>query len=124
MRSTALAGLALVLAATAACADGPNLGRPIDPADIAPWDISIMPDGAGLPPGSGTVLKAQKFLQKDVRHATAIMARGLSSAPQSWADHHARVSTVQDHPYYWPYATRYSIYSPCDAVHAAQLPDK
>jgi cytochrome c len=48
------AALALALAAGAALAEGPNLGKPIDPADIAPWDISILPDGAGLPPGQGT----------------------------------------------------------------------
>jgi S-disulfanyl-L-cysteine oxidoreductase SoxD len=30
--------------------------RPLSPgwADLAPWDISIAPDGVGLPPGSGT----------------------------------------------------------------------
>src|SRR5499427_2607343 len=37
-----------------ALAQTPNLGKPIDPADIAAWDISILPDGTGLPPGSGT----------------------------------------------------------------------
>lgn len=46
--------LALVFGSSAVLAEGPNLGRPIDPADIAPWDISILPDGSGLPPGSGT----------------------------------------------------------------------
>ena len=32
----------------------PNLGTPISEAEIAAWDISILPDGSGLPPGSGT----------------------------------------------------------------------
>jgi cytochrome c len=35
-------------------AEGPHFGQPIGPADLAPWDISIAPDGVGLPPGSGT----------------------------------------------------------------------
>jgi len=52
--SLALVSLALALAAGAALADGPNLGKPIDPSELAPWDIFIMPDGTGLPPGSGT----------------------------------------------------------------------
>src|SRR6266436_1644780 len=34
-------------------ADAPRFGQPITPADLAPWDISIAPDGIGLPPGSG-----------------------------------------------------------------------
>jgi cytochrome c len=54
MHKLALGAAALALAAGAAFADSPNLGKPIDPPDIAPWDISIMPDGAGLPVGQGT----------------------------------------------------------------------
>src|SRR5262245_10809982 len=33
---------------------GPGLGVPAPPAEIARVDISIPPDGAGLPEGSGT----------------------------------------------------------------------
>src|ERR1700732_4255375 len=45
--------LAFGLAAGAASAEGPNLGRPIDAAEIAAWDISIQPDGNGFVPGGG-----------------------------------------------------------------------
>ena len=38
----------------AIAADTPGLGKPVTEADLALWDISIGPDGAGLPPGSGT----------------------------------------------------------------------
>ena len=34
--------------------DSPHLGKAISEADVAAWDISILPDGTGLPPGSGT----------------------------------------------------------------------
>ena len=44
----------LALGSSAAFTQSPNLGKPINPADIAAWDISILPDGAGLPSGSGT----------------------------------------------------------------------
>ena len=47
-------GLAFCVAAGAASADGPGLGKPLTEADIAAWDISIQPDGTGLPPGAGT----------------------------------------------------------------------
>jgi S-disulfanyl-L-cysteine oxidoreductase SoxD len=43
-----------LLVAAAAGAEGPNLGQPISQADLAPWDLTVMPDGTGLPPGSGT----------------------------------------------------------------------
>jgi mono/diheme cytochrome c family protein len=45
---------ALVVACGTALAESPDLGRVATPEEIAAWDISIGPDGAGLPPGSGT----------------------------------------------------------------------
>ena len=45
---------ALLLLTTAALAETPDLGRSATPEEIAAWDISIGPDGAGLPPGNGT----------------------------------------------------------------------
>src|SRR5436853_7036878 len=49
----AASGLALALA-VAFAAETPNLGRTATPEEIAAWDLSIGPDGVGLPPGSGT----------------------------------------------------------------------
>src|SRR5437762_9157028 len=75
-RSCCPALIAVLLASVAAFAPrpafaqgfgaaGPNLGKPISPADIATWDISIMPDGTGLPPGSGTAAQgAPVYAQK------------------------------------------------------------
>src|SRR5260370_34352615 len=49
------AGFGLTLLSSAAlAAESPSLGRAATAEDIAAWDISIGPDGAGLPPGSGT----------------------------------------------------------------------
>ena len=48
------AASALLLLSTAALAETPDLGQPATPEEIAVWDISIGPDGAGLPPGKGT----------------------------------------------------------------------
>jgi S-disulfanyl-L-cysteine oxidoreductase SoxD len=43
------------LASSAAIAgDSPHLGKPVTENDIKAWDITILPDGTGLPPGSGT----------------------------------------------------------------------
>jgi S-disulfanyl-L-cysteine oxidoreductase SoxD len=36
-------------------AQGPNLGRPLTPKEIRKIDITVAPDGKGLPPGSGSV---------------------------------------------------------------------
>jgi cytochrome c len=53
-RAISTASLLLAVASSVALAETPNFGKPIDEAAIAPWDISIMPDGTGLPKGSGT----------------------------------------------------------------------
>src|SRR5215471_6432151 len=58
--TTALAlGLSVAVAA-----DAPRFGRPISPADLAPWDISIAPDGVGLPAGSGTPAQGEAVYAK------------------------------------------------------------
>ena len=55
MRDCVLAAAAVVgIGSSAAVADSPNLGRVAAPEEIASWDISVGPDGAGLPVGSGT----------------------------------------------------------------------
>src|SRR6476469_4009135 len=68
MRKTLFVAVPLALLldlATALAAEAPGLGRSITEADLALWDISVGPDGVGLPPGSGTpaqgaVVYAQK----------------------------------------------------------------
>jgi mono/diheme cytochrome c family protein len=45
--------LMLGIISNAALAESPNLGRLAAPEELAAWDISIGPDGAGLPAGSG-----------------------------------------------------------------------
>ena len=47
----AFAALLVVATTTARAADEPHFGQAINPQDLAAWDISIGPDGAGLPPG-------------------------------------------------------------------------
>jgi S-disulfanyl-L-cysteine oxidoreductase SoxD len=57
--------LALGFGGGTAIAEAPGLGKPISDADIAPWNIDVEPDGAGLPPGSGTAAQgAPIYAQK------------------------------------------------------------
>src|SRR4051812_26482888 len=42
----------------------PALGTPVGAAEIARWDISIPPNGAGLPPGSGTARQGQQVYEQ------------------------------------------------------------
>lgn len=53
-RAAFAASILLAMVTSASSAETPNFGKPIDEAAIANWDISILPDGTGLPKGSGT----------------------------------------------------------------------
>src|SRR5919109_2237263 len=86
--------------------EGPNLGREATPAQIAGWDISVGPDGVGLPPGRGTpAAGATVYEQKSqVCHG----ARGAGQpndrlvGGQGTLASKAPVRTIGS---YWPYAT-------------------
>jgi hypothetical protein len=79
--------LAFSIAAGAAFAEGPNLGKPLDAAAIAAWDISIEPDGTGLPPGTGTPADGARITRRSVPSATARTAKAGSLAlqPRLWS---------------------------------------
>ena len=58
--------LAVVLIAaplTSASAGKLGLGREAKPEEIKAWDISVRPDGLGLPPGKGTVKQGEELFQ-------------------------------------------------------------
>jgi cytochrome c len=58
-RKLILAALVLATGTGAALADGLNLGKNISEADVKPWNIDAMPDGANMPAGSGTAKQGE-----------------------------------------------------------------
>jgi cytochrome c len=112
MRSGAIRAVwpALFLTAGAAFADGPNLGKPVDQADIAAWDISIQPDGTGLPPGAGTPadgasIYAEKCAQchgPDGKGGVAGVAASPLVGGEPITDISAAMKRIAN---FWPYAT-------------------
>jgi cytochrome c len=96
----------LALCCSAAFAQTPNLGTPISPAEIAAWDISIMPDGAGLPPGSGTSadgarIYAQKCAVCHGESGKGGRAAALIGGPPLTEG----IDTTKTIANFWPYAT-------------------
>ena len=47
-----------------ALAQSSGLGKPISEADVKQWDISVLPDGTNLPPGSGTPAQGAKVYEQ------------------------------------------------------------
>jgi cytochrome c len=100
------ASLALALVAGAASAEGPNLGKPITEAEIAPWDISIMPDGTGLPSGSGTSAQGAKIFAERCAACHGDGGKGTESgAAMVGGPPHATLDGGKTIKNYWPYAT-------------------
>ena len=98
---------ALVVVAAPALAQAPQFGQPISPADLAPWDISIGPDGVGLPAGSGTPAQGATVFAAKCQACHGEKGAGgpndrLVGGKGSLAAGQAPVKTVGS---YWPYAT-------------------
>jgi mono/diheme cytochrome c family protein len=103
------AATVLLVAATlpGLTADNPKFGQPVTEQDIAAWDISIGPDGAGLPPGKGTVAQGESVYaakclachgEKGAGRPNDALVGGMGSLVPGKAP----VKTVGS---YWPYAT-------------------
>ena len=85
---------------------GPGLGTAATAEEIAGWDVSIPPDGSGLPPGAGTAkagapIFAAKCASCHGEHGEGLSAEELVGGIGSLASDNP-VLTVGS---YWPYAT-------------------
>jgi mono/diheme cytochrome c family protein len=106
-RAILAAALLLAMATGAALAETPDLGKPIDEAAIAAWDISILPDGTGLPNGSGTpaqgaVIYAEKCVACHGDNGKGGLAAALVSDARALAGINAAQKTIRN---FWPYST-------------------
>jgi S-disulfanyl-L-cysteine oxidoreductase SoxD len=100
-----VAAVALALASAPAFAAGPNLGKPITPAEIAPWDISIQPDGTGLPPGGGTPAQGAKIFAQKCAACHGENARGGTNAALVGGEKIANMDSNRTIANFWPYST-------------------
>jgi S-disulfanyl-L-cysteine oxidoreductase SoxD len=97
---------ALTLASSAALAQSPNLGTPISEADVRAWDISIMPDGSGLPPGSGTPEQGARIFAAKCAVCHGESAKGGTSASLVGGPPLTNgIDTPKTISNFWPYAT-------------------
>ena len=105
-RATFAASLWLAMMAGASLAETPNFGKPIDEAAIANWDISILPDGTGLPKGSGTPAQGAVIYADRCALCHGDNGKGGSAAAlvsdREIAGISASQKTIKN---FWPYST-------------------
>jgi S-disulfanyl-L-cysteine oxidoreductase SoxD len=102
-----IAALALVSAAAAAPPGHYGYGKPATPAEIAGWNIDARPDGAGLPPGSGTVAKGGNVYADQCAGCHGTFGEGEGRYPKLSG---GEGTLTKDRPdktvgSYWPFAT-------------------
>ena len=102
-----LAAALLGLGCGVACAQSPDLGRAATPEEIAAWDISIDPSGAGLPPGAGTARQGEAVFAAKCAACHGEKGAGkpndqLVGGNGTLTGDKPPVKTVGS---YWPYAT-------------------
>ena len=84
----------------------PHLGMPMSKTEIAKWDLTVFPDGRGLPPGRGTAKEGRAvYLQKCASchgdQGQGATAEDLVSGPKPPASDNPSKAIGS----YWPYAT-------------------
>jgi cytochrome c len=96
---------ALVLAPKFAWSQTPNLGKPLTPADIAAWDINVLPDGTGLPPGSGTPAEGARVYSMKCAVCHGENGKGGANARLVGGDPIKDMETEKTIANFWPFAT-------------------
>jgi cytochrome c len=95
----------LILRITNGFAAGPDLGQPISEADLAPWDISIPPDGKGLPPGSGTPAQGARIYAQKCALCHGEDGKGGVNAALVGGAPVKDMNSTKTIANFWPYAT-------------------
>ena len=97
--------VALGLSAVVGFAQSPNLGKPISPAEITAWDINILPDGTGLPPGSGTPAEGARIYSAKCLACHGQEGKGGPSARLIGGEAVKNMESEKTIANFWPYAT-------------------
>jgi S-disulfanyl-L-cysteine oxidoreductase SoxD len=97
--------LTLAISATAVFAQPPNLGKPIGPAEITAWDLNILPDGSGLPPGNGTPTEGARIYAAKCSVCHGPEGKGGANARLVGGDPIRNMESEKTIANFWPFAT-------------------
>jgi mono/diheme cytochrome c family protein len=103
-----------------------GFGRPATDAEIRAWDIDVRPDGAGLPPGRGTVEEGAALYVQQCQVCHGVKGRGGEFDALAGREPRqgfpfgkdGRLRELRTIGNYWPYAT--TLY---DYIHRAMPAD-
>ena len=84
---------------------GPNLGQPVGEADLASWDIGILPDGRGLPPGGGTPAQGARIYAQKCAPCHGENGKGGVNAALVGGAPVKDMNSTKTIANFWPYAS-------------------
>jgi cytochrome c len=107
-RRIAVAAIAVLSACATQTPGGkpPSFGAPVSAEEIARWDISIPPSGAGLPPGSGTARQGAPVYEQKCLVCHGV--KGVGKPADALAGGKGTLATktpLRTVGSYWQYAT-------------------
>ena len=97
--------LVVFLVSTSGLAQTPNLGKPLTPDELAGWDINILPDGTGLPAGSGTTSEGARIYSAKCAMCHGENGIGGTNARLVGREPIKDMESEKTIANFWPYAT-------------------
>jgi S-disulfanyl-L-cysteine oxidoreductase SoxD len=112
MHRSAIAALMMAMAVLASPSHGdqareaPHLGKPMSRDEVAKWDLTIFPDGRGLPPGHGTAKEGRPIYERQCASCHGDQGQGATAEELVGEP----TPPTVDNPSkaigsYWPFAT-------------------
>jgi len=95
----------LVVLSSTASAQAPKLGKPITEADISGWDINVLPDGTGLPPGSGTSADGARVYAAKCAACHGQEGKGGANSKLVGGEPIKTIDAEKTIANFWPYST-------------------
>jgi mono/diheme cytochrome c family protein len=100
-----LAALSLSVAGMSVAADGPGLGMPVTAEQLAGIDLIVLPDGTGLPAGSGTAAQGKAVYDAQCAACHGAQGEGTQGVPALAGGTLTGTPVLMTVGSFWPHAS-------------------
>lgn len=81
------------------------MGEPVNAAELAAWNINVLPDGSNLPPGRGTAAQGAPIYAQKCAHCHGEAGKGGVNAPLVGGAPIRSIDAPKTIANFWPHAT-------------------
>ena len=99
------AAMMILFCSTAVFPQTPNLGKAVTPGELAAWDINILPDGTGLPPGAGKPTEGARIYVAKCAMCHGENGKGGTNARLVGGETIKDMESEKTIANFWPYPT-------------------